>query len=287
LKNPFSSKTTILLTALTGADCASIFNVANQMAIEDGGSGGAYCAVRDFRRILTLKNVSTYQLRMRTTTWVCRMSAGSSQVTSATADPYCSINNMYTAGFAAPFTTPLTGFSSAEANDISTTIFQNPLWVQHFKALKVRNWVLMPYRSRRETIHCLRKKGGYIWESGQALQKIVPDPNAGYWNCIRSVGGITTIVKTIEIVGEIVNSEDAAPSPAIFTSPGVLLLQDKVEYDTALGGPIAQVYTIGDPAPEAQTVALTGQPWNYMFPGPSSTSSIGTSSVVGALSSGI
>lgn len=237
---------------------------------------------------MTLKNVSTYQLRMRTTTWVCRVPAV--EVGASGTSIYDSLSTMLTQGFTTPYTTSLSTGNSVEFDDISSTLFQNPIWVQHFKAIKVRNWTLMPYRSRVEKVHMLRRHGGYIWEYGSALDKAGVG-SEGAWACVKGMGGITTVVKTIEVVGELVNNATMVTPPTIsvgvFTSPGVLLLQQKIEFDSAIGGPVAAVYTAGDATPPAQTEALTGQPWNYMFPGPSSSSSVGTSTVIGALSSGI
>lgn len=101
------------------------------------------------------------------------------------------------------------------------------------------------------------------------------------------MGGVTTMVKTIEIVGEVINDATAAPNPELFNAPVVLELQDTISYESAVTGVMAANYVAGDPAAPAATTGLTGQPWNYMYPTPSSSSSVGTSAVIGALTSGL
>lgn len=101
------------------------------------------------------------------------------------------------------------------------------------------------------------------------------------------MGGVTTMVKTIEIVGEVINDGTAAPNPELFNAPVVLELQDVISFEAAQTGTSANNFVAGDAAPPAPTLGLTGQPWNYMYPTPSTTSSVGTSAVVGALTSGL
>lgn len=95
------------------------------------------------------------------------------------------------------------------------------------------------------------------------------------------------MVKTIEIVGEVVNDGTAAPNPELFNAPIVLELQDTISFETAVTGNIVTNFVAGDPTGSTPTLGLTGQPWNYMYPTPSTTASVGTSAVVGALTSGL
>lgn len=275
------TKTTLILTALSGAD-----NGQALLACVDAFSstGNLFKAgIRDFKTTLFMKNVSTYQLRLRVTTWICRREI---QVNPAAGNPYISLQALYATGFIPPFANTMSGFNENLDYGISNTIFQNPLWIHHFKAIKVKNYTLMPYRSRRERIHCLRRRPGLVdkWQNTQDTY----DPfNWKGKMAVHNTGGLTTVIKTIEIVGEIVNDATMAPAPTIFTSPGVLLLQQQTELEAAASQPYAALFTAGDPAISEPTVALTGQPWNYMFPAPSSSSSVGTSCVIGALTSGL
>lgn len=276
-----STKTTLILTALSGAD-----NGQALLACVDAFSstGNLFKAgIRNFKTTLFMKNVSTYQLRLRVTTWLCRREA---QLNSVSGNAYQTLDSLLQIGFSPPFANNISGFNDNDPNDISNTIFQNPLWVHHFKAIKVRNYTLMPYRTRVERIHCLKRRAGLVDKWQNTSDSYVPLDWYGKL-AVHNTGGLTTVVKTIEIIGEIVNDATAAPAPIIFTSPGVLLLQQKTELEAAATQPYAALFTAGDGTIPEPTVALTGQPWNYMFPAPSSSSSVGTSSVIGALTSGL
>lgn len=178
-----------------------------------------------------------------------------------------------------------TGANTAELTDISVSLFQNPLWVAYFKAVKVRNRVLMPYRTMKSVVSACMRKPGWIWNQGNASN--IGTTEGFSYNAIRRWGGITTRVKTLEFVGEIANDATMAPNPLIATSPVVLLIQNKGEFEAAAGGDDVTNWAVGDGTKATVDELLTGQPWNYMFPTPAATSSMGTSVVVGALTSGL
>lgn len=145
----------------------------------------------------------------------------------------------------------------------------------------------MPYRTIRESLAVCTRKPGWIWRYGNAANA---NYDVGTWAgplAVRNMGGITTRVKVIEMVGEVVNDATAAPDPIIVTSPMVLLGQFMASFEGAASGEAVTNYTYGDPSVPVVDEILTGQPWNYMFPTPSSSSSLGTSAVIGALTSGI
>jgi len=163
-----------------------------------------------------------------------------------------------------------------EFDDVTSDPFMNPRWVQYFTCVAKKEYTLMPYRQSRETIGILRRKPGLIFRFGNATQ-----------TASKAMGGITTYVKLIEIVGEVVNDNSAAPNPLIVTSPIVDLLEYKTVYESAIPSTFPANYVVGDAAQSNVSALLVGQPWNYMFPTPSSSSSLGTSAVIGALASGL
>lgn len=292
-KTTYGLKTTYIITAGTPADLAAVID---QRDIVQSPSDllNLGCALSNFKQTLFLKNVSTYQLRIRVTTWVCRhdVPGASVALNEGSVDTMDTLANMMTSGFDQPFVdTPLNG-TTAETTDISTSIFQNPIWVQYFKAVKVRNTVLMPYRTKGFSVGICKRKPGWLQNNGNARVYSSGVDTADYafpgHLAIRRWGGVTTRIKTLEIVGEIVNDATAAPNPIIFTSPSVLLSQSKITFTAAypVYGSIIN-WTSGDAPAAVVDEALTGQPWNYMFPTPSSSSSIGESSVIGSLASGL
>lgn len=163
-------------------------------------------------------------------------------------------------------------------DDVASDPFMNPSWVQYMTCVAKKEYTLMPYRSTRETLGILRRKPGLIFRYGNGTQ-----------NVSRLMGGITSYVKLVEVIGEVVN--DATPAggggPLVVTSPVVCLMEYKTVYESALPSTFPANYVVGDGAQSTVTSALTGQPWNYMFPTPSSSSSLGTSVVVSALANGI
>lgn len=281
-KSAHDIKNYFILTALSGLDTLQALDAAS--TANPTGAVADKCGIRDWKTTLYMKNVCTYQLRLRVTTWVARqemIQQGASYGTQFNT----SLNQLVLNGFEAPYTHTVAGFNDPNATDISVSLFQNPLWVHYFRALKVKNYTLMPYRSRVERLHVLRKRPGLI---DRFQNTAASNTTTGFGKLIVSrTKGITTVVKTIEVVGEIVNDATIAPAPIIFTSPSVLLLQQKTEFEAAVSQPYAFISSVGDPNPPAPAVALTGQPWNYMFPAPSSSSSVGTSAVLGALTSGL
>jgi len=293
-KTTVGLKTTYIITAGTPSDLASVIEQRPVL-----GTGATLtnlgCALSNFRQTLYLKNVATYQLRVRVTTWVCRhdVPGASVALNEGGVDAMDTLANMMTAGFAGPFVeTPINGVT-AETTDISATIFQNPLWVQYFKAVKVRNTVLMPYRTKGFSVGICKRRPGWLQNNGNArvYSSGLDTSDYGFPGhlAVRRWGGVTTRIKTLEIVGEIVNDATAVPNTNIFTSPSVLLSQSKITFTAAFPIYASSVsYTSGDPPlPGGIDEVLVGQPWNYMFPSPSSSSSLGTSSVIGSLTSGI
>lgn len=152
---------------------------------------------------------------------------------------------------------------------------------------QVKNYTLMPYRTKTERISVCRKRPGWIQQYGNAYNENDMSTNTGGFLAVHKMGGITTMVKTIEIVGELVNDATAAPNVELFNSPIVLELQHMISFECATVGNLTVDFVAGDPTFGTPTSALTGQPWNYMYPTPSSSSSLGTSAVIGALTSGL
>jgi len=279
MKLNYGVKTNILLTAGACTDNLIAWTTVSAAFTATSSPVPDYFGIRDFRAQLMLKNVSTYQLRVRVTTWVCRRSLRSDPLPSI----YNSLDSMLIGGYAAPYANQPPGFNAASATNVSSTFFQNPIWVQYFKAIKVKKYTLMPYRTRNESLHILKKRPGLIWKNGNGGSGGTNDN--GQMLCHKD-GGITTCVKSIEIVGEITNDGETFPDTLVGTSAGVLLLQNQVDYEAAASQAAAKFYSTGDPNPGAGTGdTLTGQPWNYLFPTPG-TNTYGSSSVIGAMSSG-
>jgi len=291
-KTQYGFKTIYIVTAGTPSDLQEVLE--QSAVIDPNRQVNVACALSNFKQTLYLRNVATYQLRIRVTTWVCRhdVPGASVALNEGGVDAMDSLASMMTSGFDNPFSVTNPDGASVEATDVSGTIFQNPLWVQYFKAVKVRNTVLMPYRTKAFSVSICTRKPGWVTGTGNA-RVYSSGIDTADWAfpghlAIRRWGGITTRLKTLEIVGEIVNDATAAPNPNVFTSPSVLLTQSKVTFTAAypLVGAVVNVSS-GDPPVGVVDEALTGQPWNYMFPQPSSSSSIGESVVVGALASGL
>jgi len=279
-------KTTLVLTANSCDDNNVVMEAVRSAYGTVSGAGvtstlpvPTYCAVRNFRTSVMMKNVSTYQLRFTVTTWVCRQEARFG------GGAYTNINQLIIQGYTPPWTSLPPTHNTPGATDISGNLFQNPLWVHHFKAIKVKKYTLMPYRTRNEVLHTHRRKPGYLWLYGNAGSGDGGTTQA--MMLCRKDGGVTTCIKTIEIVGEITNDDEIYPDTGVATSAGVLIIQNKIEFEAAASQNAVQFFSIGDPNVVPGTgVTLTGQPWNYMFPTPGATSSFGSSSVVGALTSG-
>lgn len=230
-----------------------------------------HVAIRNYKTSLFIKNVSTYQLRLRVTTWVCRHNIPLS--------PWNTLSAIITGGFLPPYVKVDPGNTALSATQVSTSLFMNPLMLYFFKALKVKHYTLMPYRTRMERLHLLKRKPGLIRPASVSQSQYL---------AVQNSYGITTCFKTVEVVGELANDDEAYPDTSVFNSAGVLLLQYKTEFECAGGQAAASIYGIGDAAQSSGSgVSLTGQPWNYMFPTPGTSSSFGTSSVIGALSSGV
>jgi len=280
------------MTALTCNDnlaaYTAVFNSHN--ASDNIIPINSYAAVANFKNTLMLKNVATYQLRVKVTTWICRHDMPSSTWDGALGfpDPDQSIANMIQFGFSTPYTNIPDTEDTPSYIDVSSNFFQNPLWLTYWRAIKTKTRVLMPYRTMKETLHVNKKRPGWIWRFGNGgLQSGDMGAVEPVLAACRNMGGITSCLKTLEIVGELVNDDTAAPNPTVFNSPMVLLQENKIEFEGAMPGITSTNWSAGDPAAAAPTEALTGQPWNYMFPTPSATSSFGTSCVVGAISSGL
>jgi len=271
-KTLYGVKQYYIISAGAAADLDGVSQTVQDIYTATSSPIPDFVGLRNYKTTLFLKNVSTYQLRLRVTTWVCRHNLPNINGVSGTIQLFLPV------GFLPPYVKTVPGNNSLEASDVSSSLFMNPLWTYYFKALKVKNYTLMPYRTVTERLHILKRKPGLI-------RSLITSNNA---IAISKSFGITSCYKTIEIVGEVMNDAEPYPGMTVFTSPGVLLGQLKTEFQAAGGQSAASVYGIGDADPEPGLVAgLTGQPWNYMFPTPSATASAGTSSVVGALTSGL
>jgi len=270
-KTSYGIKQYYIISAGATADIDGVSQLVQDTYVGTGSPTPDFVGVRNYKTTLFLKNVSTYQLRLRVTTWVCRHNLPNIGGVAG------SIQLFLPLGFLPPYVKTIPGNNTLEASDVSSSLFMNPLWCYYFKALKVKNYKLMPYRTVTERLHILKRKPGLIRANITSGESIA----------FSKSYGITTCYKTIEIVGEIANDAEPYPGMTVFTSPGVLLGQLKTEFEAAGGQAAASVYGVGDADPEPGIMAVyTGQPWNYMFPTPG-TSSAGTSSVVGALTAGV
>lgn len=222
-------------------------------------------------------NKCTYQLKFRVSTWVCRHDVPGRE------GVYETLAELYAAGFQPPFAYTPTGSDAMTYTDVSSSPFQNPLWCYHFKCVSKKSYVLMPYRQKTESLLINKRRPGLGVGAINA-----DDPNAGTAKlaCSKSYN-IATCVKLIEVYGELVNDAVAAPSTSFFNAPSVLAVQYFEEMEVAGCQAGTRYLNVGDgslPTPES---ALTGQPWNYMFPTASSSSSLGTSTILGTLTSGL
>lgn len=222
-------------------------------------------------------NKCTYQLKFRVSTWVCRHDVP------ARTGVYETLAEVYAAGFQPPFSYTPTGSDAMTYTDVSSSPFQNPLWCYYFKCVSKKSYVLMPYRQKTESLMINKRRPGLGVGSINA-----DDPNSGTAKlaCSKSYN-IATCVKLIEVYGELVNDAVAAPSTSFFNAPSVVAVQYFEEMEIAGCQAGTRYLNVGDgslPTPES---ALTGQPWNYMFPTASSSSSLGTSTILGTLTSGL
>lgn len=252
-----------------------------------------YLALRNVKTRMTIRNLSTYAIRLRVTTWVCRNSVPNGAV-SGTGPVVISGNDLdqvLEAGFEPPYADDWGSNPSADLTDVSSSAFQNPLWLYYFKAIKTKRRYLKPYQELTETIHQLKRRAGLIWEGGNAA----PPASSGSlsngtpnWQLAQSgSGGVTTVVKTIEMVGELITDDTALPDTAVFNAPVVWSTQLEISWESAYLS--SSVFLSGgDPEPPTVDMGRTGNRTNYMqYGGASGTDPTGSSSVVGALTTGI
>lgn len=83
--------------------------------------------------------MATYKIRLRVTTWVARHDVPNVDLTSG---GNTNLSQQLIDGFLNPYATAPGAGATAEFDDISNTLFQNPWWVQMFRAVKVR-WVAL------------------------------------------------------------------------------------------------------------------------------------------------
>lgn len=89
------------------------------------------------------------------------------------------------------------------------------------------------------------------------------------------------------MVGELVTDATAIPGTNVFNAPVVWTGQYEIGYEFAIP-PNISVITGGDPDPPTVTAARTGNRTNYMqYGGASGTDPTGSSSISGALVSGL
>jgi len=288
--------------------------ILSELAASNDSEGGHTGAVRNFKHSVTMRNLATYACKIRVQTWVCRVNVPSISDVPATTEnkndhaafesPYSDLPSLLNDGFGSPYVITPSGSNAAPATDVESSLFMNPLWVQHFKCVKTKSYTLMPFRSRRETLHCLKKRPGLIWQYGNAFDASAtigvnegkdpgtPEPLTYQYGfqAVARMGGITTCVKTIEFVGE--NVTDQIPlnppttTPGCGTAPVVMEFKDEFEWETAQPSIYPVYQTVGSNVETLEEIQ-TGQPWNYLYPFASSTnSSTGYSSVSGALSGG-
>jgi len=255
------------------------------MVDASGGSVNDYAALRDWKTTAYIKNVCTYQVRVRVTTWVCR---GNVPVNTFSDAAQGTLPGFFAGGFSGVYAPQAGGATAVSANSPSSTIFMNPLWCQYFKATKVYNTMLMPYRTITVRTH-MCKKPVWLWKYGNAnfSNPVVDGPS---YLAISRSGGLSTVIKTVEFLGETINDAgnfNPPDVPNVFNAPMVLQIQYKTEFEAAAPQYVTTMFTAGDPPENTIEAGWTGQPWNYMFPVGGTTNSQGTSSIAGALTAGI
>jgi len=274
-KTTYGVKSYIFLDALTSGDWSQVLGVAQSTYSSSGVVTNLNVpqkvACRNYRSTLVLKNVSTYQLRIRVSTLVCRRDL------CFFGAQWADFEAFFDAGFLPPYANTPSGETPQASTNVSSSLYQNPLLLHYFKIIRQKSYTLMPYRSRSETLHLLKKKPGLYVND-------VVNAQADY---VARTGGWSSCLKIIEVVGEITNDGETYPDTTVSTSAGVLLLQQKASFQCAAAQSASMIFGVGDPAVNPGSGdTYTGQPWNYMFPTPGTSGSFGTSTVLGALSSG-
>lgn len=285
-KIPYGEKAVFSLPAGTPDDLSAILAVV-QASTNLADSTRQFCAARRIRNTLFFKNVSTYQVRIRASTWVARRDMPAILVDAGLPNALNFLSSYINNGFNSPYTETPSGLEGSVVTDVSTSMFQNPLWCNYMKCVKVRNHTLMPYRTKKFVNSVCVSRPAWIWAQGNARLTAPGNPSGVGYVAVKRWGGVTTRVMLFEFTGELINDATAAPNPVVAQSPVVLITQLKTEFEGAAGGEAVQNWTVGDGTKPALDEILTGQPWNYMFPTPSATASLGTSTVVGSLTSGL
>jgi len=290
-KSPYGQKQWILLP---NCDAASLSAVLEDFYSTTDASA-VYLALRNVKTRVTIRNLSTYAMRVRVTTWICRNSVPNGSVSDIGPPAEFTTSTLVDVlqnGFQSPYIgATFAGAATAEANDVTSDRFMNPLWLYYFKAIKTKRRYLKPYQELSETIHQLKRRPGVLWSGGNAGPPLDSgDISVGVlnWQLATSrSGGITTVVKTIELVGEMITDDTMLPNTVVFNAPVVFSTQLSISYDCAPLG-VPSVHTGGDPDPPLVDSGRTGQRTNYMqYGGASGTDPAGSSSVLGALTSGI
>lgn len=285
-KIPYGEKGVITMPTGTPNDLAAILAVVQNSSVISPLTR-EFCACRRVKNTVFFKNVTTYQVRLRVSTWVARRDMPIVNANVMTPNALVDLNSYVTQGFVPPYTQTPSSENESTVNDISTSMFQNPLWCNFMRCVKVRNHILMPYRTKKFSQSVCVSRPGWIWSQGNGRSSPFDVSSALGYAAIKRWGGVTTRVLVFEFTGELVNDATMAPNPVVAESPIVLLSQLKVEFEGAAPGDSVDNWTVGDGTKPALDEILTGQPWNYMFPAPSSSSSLGTSAVIGALTSGL
>jgi len=299
IKGIAQTKTTILLKNLDPADVDTVFLSYDAMTLPGGSPSPDYMGLRNFKTTLYIKNLASYQIRVRVMTWVCRhdlQRISPSDILAPDIVDITTLDDLFTKGFLAPFVSGVGNDTAQDPSrfDVSLTPFANRLWRYYFRMVKTKTYMLMPFRTRREVIHSLKRKPARLDRWGMGLGQnqnpmfqpaSPPDYGAPYFNmAFQRAGGATTCVKTIELVGETINDDTAYPDTEIFNAPTVISTQLKVEFESCEMK--TQNIQFGD---DDQAVSpdqgRTGQPWNYLVF--ANTNSTGVSSVAGALTSGL
>jgi len=239
-------------------------------------------------------------MRMVVRTWVARgnvpignaIPEGASTPVAPYDTPFESVNQMMNLGALPPYVNAPLDTAMTWTNINFNPLKHNPMWVRYWKQIKSKSYTLMPYATVTERLKLCKKRPAWLWRYGQGYQNPVTfnatDPAVNFTLsdgllAFKDMGGVTTCYKTIEFVGEdIVDSNGV-----VGTAPCVFTAHNYISFECASPGPQALSWTDAPNTKPTMVSGLTGQTFNYMYPTPSSSSSLGSSILSGALTSGL
>jgi len=270
-KYPYGTKGFLFMTGLSSDDCNLVqFVVQSASTVPSNVATNIndYCAVRDYVHTFFMKNISSYGIRVRVTTWVCRHDLPAVEGT-----VYESLLSLTTDGALTPYVNPINagaGWPANSAGSVDSSYLMNPLWCYYFKGIKTKSYVIPPWGHATEKLHMCKKKPGWIWRYSQA--------DSSNKTMFSKAGGFSSVVKTLEFVGELING---ATVSEVNNAPVLLLTQDRISFQGASAGPQVSNFSVGDRSDETLTVGNSGDPSNIFTVGN------GVSSLTSGLTSGL